>query len=175
MGDNLLLVGSVPFDTIEQVMRTFGGALGKHLPAMPDGKVRGCRGRSPFLPDLWAPSRMHARGVLRERCPTLRRLSMRRKAAGYPAASCAMGVAAMPAVGPAVATSPYDPEAVEALSNIVDEVWAEVSASFDPDPQTVETERQRLANIVLELARDPRFSSTEQIAQQAANRMLAVN
>ena len=81
----------------------------------------------------------------------------------------------MPAVGPAVATSPYDPEAVETLSNIVDEVWAEVSASFDTDPQTVVTERQRLANIVLELARDPRFGSTEQIAQQAANRMLAVN
>lgn len=39
MGNNLLLVGSVPLDSVEQVMRTFGGALAKHLPAMPDGEV----------------------------------------------------------------------------------------------------------------------------------------
>jgi len=31
MGNNLLLVGSVPLDTVEEVMRTFGGAL-SHLP-----------------------------------------------------------------------------------------------------------------------------------------------
>jgi hypothetical protein len=39
MGNNLLLVGSVPLDTVEDVMRTFGGALGPHLPAIPDGEV----------------------------------------------------------------------------------------------------------------------------------------
>jgi hypothetical protein len=39
MGNNLLLVGSVPLDTVEEVMRTFGGALAKHLPAVPDGEV----------------------------------------------------------------------------------------------------------------------------------------
>src|SRR6266513_4147787 len=39
MGNNLLLVGSVPFDSVEEVMRTFGGALAKHLPAIPDGEV----------------------------------------------------------------------------------------------------------------------------------------
>ena len=39
MGNNLLLVGSVPLETVEDVMRTFGGALGPHLPAMPDGEV----------------------------------------------------------------------------------------------------------------------------------------
>lgn len=39
MGHNLLLVGSVPLDTVEEVMRTFGGALGPYLPAMPDGEV----------------------------------------------------------------------------------------------------------------------------------------
>jgi hypothetical protein len=39
MGENLLLVGSVPLDTVEDVMRTFGGALGGQLPAMPDGEV----------------------------------------------------------------------------------------------------------------------------------------
>ena len=39
MGNNLLLVGSVPLDTVEEVMRTFGGALGPYLPAMPDGEV----------------------------------------------------------------------------------------------------------------------------------------
>lgn len=39
MGRNLLLVGSVPLKTVEDVMRTFGGALGPHLPAMPDGEV----------------------------------------------------------------------------------------------------------------------------------------
>jgi hypothetical protein len=39
MGNNLLLVGSVPLDSVEEVMRTFGGALAKHLPALPDGEV----------------------------------------------------------------------------------------------------------------------------------------
>src|SRR5262245_38564946 len=39
MGDRLLLVGSVPLDTVEQVMRTFGGSLARYLPAIPDGEV----------------------------------------------------------------------------------------------------------------------------------------
>ncbi len=39
MGDKLLLVGSVPLDTVEAVMMQFGGALGKYLPALPDGEV----------------------------------------------------------------------------------------------------------------------------------------
>ena len=39
MGNNLLLVGSVPLASVEEVMRTFGGALAKHLPAIPDGEV----------------------------------------------------------------------------------------------------------------------------------------
>jgi hypothetical protein len=39
MGQSLLLVGSVPLKTVEDVMRTFGGALGPYLPAIPDGEV----------------------------------------------------------------------------------------------------------------------------------------
>src|SRR5262245_38193862 len=39
MGNELLLVGSVPLDTVEEVMRTFGARLGRYLPAMPDGEV----------------------------------------------------------------------------------------------------------------------------------------
>jgi hypothetical protein len=39
MNKDLLLVGSIPYDTVEEVMRTFGGKLGAHLPAMPDGEV----------------------------------------------------------------------------------------------------------------------------------------
>ncbi|HUB94615.1 MAG TPA: hypothetical protein VL993_01775 [Stellaceae bacterium] len=39
MGDKLLLVGSVPLDTVEEVMRGFGGPLGEFLPALPDGEV----------------------------------------------------------------------------------------------------------------------------------------
>lgn len=39
MGHELLLVGSVPLKTVEDVMRTFGGALGRYLPAIPDGEV----------------------------------------------------------------------------------------------------------------------------------------
>jgi hypothetical protein len=39
MGNELLLVGSIPLDTVEEVMRTFGGPLGRHLAAMPDGEV----------------------------------------------------------------------------------------------------------------------------------------
>jgi hypothetical protein len=39
MGNQLLLVGSIPLDTVEEVMRTFGAPLGRYLPAMPDGEV----------------------------------------------------------------------------------------------------------------------------------------
>jgi len=39
MDNDLLLVGSVPLDTAEDVFRTFGGPLGGHLAAMPDGEV----------------------------------------------------------------------------------------------------------------------------------------
>ena len=39
MGNDLLLVGSVPLDTAEEVMRAFGAPLGRYLPAMPDGEV----------------------------------------------------------------------------------------------------------------------------------------
>ncbi len=39
MADQLLLVGSVPYDTPEEVFRSFGGPLGPHLASMPDGEV----------------------------------------------------------------------------------------------------------------------------------------
>jgi len=39
MSNDLLLVGSIPLDTVEEVMRTFGTKLGRYLPAMPDGEV----------------------------------------------------------------------------------------------------------------------------------------
>jgi len=39
MSNQLLLVGSVPLETVEEVMTRFGGALGAYLPAMPDGEV----------------------------------------------------------------------------------------------------------------------------------------
>lgn len=39
MGNELLLVGSLPLDTVEQVFRTVGGRLGRHLAYMPDGEV----------------------------------------------------------------------------------------------------------------------------------------
>ena len=39
MGQELLLVGSIPYDTVEEVMLKFGAELGPYLPAMPDGEV----------------------------------------------------------------------------------------------------------------------------------------
>ncbi len=39
MGQDLLLVGSIPLDTVEDVFRTFGGPLGPALTTMPDGEV----------------------------------------------------------------------------------------------------------------------------------------
>ena len=39
MAGELLLVGSIPLDTVEQVFRTVGGPLGPHLAYMPDGEV----------------------------------------------------------------------------------------------------------------------------------------
>ena len=39
MGQELLLVGSIPLDTVEDVMLKFGTDLGRYLPAMPDGEV----------------------------------------------------------------------------------------------------------------------------------------
>lgn len=37
--NRLHLVGSVPLDTAQEVLETFGGALGPHLAALPDGEV----------------------------------------------------------------------------------------------------------------------------------------
>jgi len=39
VSSELLLVGSIPFDTPEDVFRSFGAPLGKYLFAMPDGEV----------------------------------------------------------------------------------------------------------------------------------------
>jgi hypothetical protein len=39
MTGELLLVGSIPLDTVEQVFRTVGGPLGPYLAYMPDGEV----------------------------------------------------------------------------------------------------------------------------------------
>jgi hypothetical protein len=39
VGTDLLLVGSIPLDTAEDVFRTFGGTLGTSLKTMPDGEV----------------------------------------------------------------------------------------------------------------------------------------
>lgn len=39
MRDELLLVGSIPYDTVEDVFLSFGAKLGPHLLAMPDGEV----------------------------------------------------------------------------------------------------------------------------------------
>ena len=39
MTAKLLLVGSVPFETAEQVMDTAGAKLGPYLKALPDGEV----------------------------------------------------------------------------------------------------------------------------------------
>ena len=39
MARDLLLVGSIPLDTPEQVFCRFGGPLGPYLAYMPDGEV----------------------------------------------------------------------------------------------------------------------------------------
>jgi hypothetical protein len=39
MPNNLHLVGSIPYDTVEDVFRNFGAALGPHLTTIPDGEV----------------------------------------------------------------------------------------------------------------------------------------
>ncbi len=39
MNEDLLLVGSIPFDTVEEVFEKYGGQLGTHLISMPDGEV----------------------------------------------------------------------------------------------------------------------------------------
>lgn len=39
MQKNLLLIGSIPCDTVEEVFRTWGGTFGAHLKYLPDGEV----------------------------------------------------------------------------------------------------------------------------------------
>ena len=39
MAKELMLVGSVPYDTAEEVFQTFGAGLGSHLAAVPDGEI----------------------------------------------------------------------------------------------------------------------------------------
>jgi hypothetical protein len=36
---SLLLVGSIPYDTVAEVLENFGGALGDRLATVPDGEV----------------------------------------------------------------------------------------------------------------------------------------
>lgn len=50
MGNQTLLVGSVPLETAEAVFRMFGPKLGPHLPAIPDGEIGDRR---------WWVSRLH--------------------------------------------------------------------------------------------------------------------
>ena len=38
-GKGLMLVGSVPYDTVEEVFEVFGRGLGAYLVAIPDGEV----------------------------------------------------------------------------------------------------------------------------------------
>ena len=39
MANDLHLVGSIPYDTVEEVFNNFGAALGPHLTTIPDGEV----------------------------------------------------------------------------------------------------------------------------------------
>ena len=39
MSGELLLIGSIPYDTVEKVFQSFGAELGPYLLAMPDGEV----------------------------------------------------------------------------------------------------------------------------------------
>jgi hypothetical protein len=39
MSDRLLLVGSIPLETVQDVFRTFGAPLGRYLKSLPDGEV----------------------------------------------------------------------------------------------------------------------------------------
>jgi len=39
MAKDLILVGSVPYDTAQEVFETFGAGLGDHLAAVPDGEI----------------------------------------------------------------------------------------------------------------------------------------
>ena len=39
MANDLLLVGSIPLETVEEVFTEFGGRLGPHLASLPDGEV----------------------------------------------------------------------------------------------------------------------------------------
>ena len=39
MSGELLLIGSIPYDTVQQVFERFGGTLGRYLDIMPDGEV----------------------------------------------------------------------------------------------------------------------------------------
>jgi hypothetical protein len=39
MSDKLLLVGSIPLDTVQEVFETFGTPLGRFMETIPDGEV----------------------------------------------------------------------------------------------------------------------------------------
>ena len=39
MGKDLMLVGSIPYDTAEDVFRAIGPKLGEYLPFIPDGEI----------------------------------------------------------------------------------------------------------------------------------------
>ena len=51
MGD-ILLVGSVPFDTVEEVLETCAGSLGARAFALPDGEIGSRKNWIQCLPEL---------------------------------------------------------------------------------------------------------------------------
>jgi hypothetical protein len=48
----------------------------------------------------------------------------------------------------------FDPEVVEVVTAAFDAAWSEISANFGPDPNSIESARERLAEAVLSVANE---------------------
>lgn len=64
----------------------------------------------------------------------------------------------------------FEPETLKVLCQVLDEVWASVSADYGTGAQDIEAARLRLATIILDLGRDGQFDAL-QIAQTAGRIM----
>lgn len=76
----------------------------------------------------------------------------------------------MPKARAAMSGASFEPGTLKILCEVLDEVWASVSAEYGNDPHEIEAARLRLATIIIDLGRDGQLDAL-QIARTAGRLM----
>jgi hypothetical protein len=65
-----------------------------------------------------------------------------------------------------IESASYGPEALKIICQAFDEAWADIAGNFGDDPQTRETERLKLANVILSFSHD-KIADVKQVKNSA--------